>query len=529
MKKIFLSLICAAAAFACGAQSLDKAGLLEDFDFFFNAFEQTHPDPYSAFGGEEAFRSGVSALRLTLARTPDLTADALQTEINRFLIPLHDGHTYCGHSNFSFDGEIRYLPLNLRTMSDSYFVWAAGEDFAGLLGARLEAVGGLSVDELLDRVALFRTAENKYGLMAAIGGYQMNNPVLQMLLDDFNGENVQMRFTTREGNDTTVVMPLVSADVINGGMRTMPTDPRFPSRNFEYKWADRELGVMAFKCSSVVSRDCLQFMKDQGMEEYESTKQWAFGDTPLEDIPCMAERFGAMLLEMKEAGAQHLIIDLRGNGGGWTPILYAALYQLYGDDFLKADLGTVFETKVSELYLRKNNVTLDEFNSSRGTSYRIGDFIRNTDGDPVHDVTDEVRKSIIDSYICLDKDMLLAQDGAPLYRPEHVYVVTNEGTFSAAFHFTYMLWKMGATVVGVPSSQAPDTYMEVTPFTLPNTGIECSASNSIQRFLPADDPRAKVFWPDWIPSWEDYRQVNFDSRADLLYILSRLLSSSPSL
>ena len=42
-----------------------------------------------------------------------------------------------------------------------------------------------------------------------------------------------------------------------------------------------------------------------------------------------------------------------------------------------------------------------------------------------------------------------------IYTPEHIYVITNERTFSAAFHYTFYLWKMGATLVGIPSGQAP--------------------------------------------------------------------------
>ena len=49
------------------------------------------------------------------------------------------------------------------------------------------------------------------------------------------------------------------------------------------------------------------------------------------------------------------------------------------------------------------------------------------------------------------KEELRAQKGAPVYAPKQVFVVTDERTFSAAFHYAFMLWKMGATVVGVPS------------------------------------------------------------------------------
>mgnify|MGYP003311423592 FL=1 len=526
---LFVLIVCLASCHADrrsdsvsdGVQSTDA--VLEDFDFFFRSFEQTHPDPYSAFGGERCFHRDVKRLRRTLRHAEGLDADRLQLEIGRFLVPLHDGHTYCGRLNYSYDSEVRYLPLNLRTMTDGFFVWSALEESKSLLGAEVRSVGGRSLDELMDRLALYVSAENKYGLFSAVSGWKMNSSVLSLILDDFDGEKLEMGFRTRSGADTTVVLPLYSDSVINSGIfSSMPTDQRFPSGNFEYRWADRGRGIMTFKCSHIVSRDCLQYILDHGMGEYDAIKEWAFPDTHFEEIPCIADRFGSMLYEMKEAGAQHLIIDLRGNGGGWSPIVYPVLYQLYGDEYLTTDLGCHYRTRLSELYLQKNNVTLEGFNEWQGTSYRIGDLMNVEVNQTPDSVDDSLRNAVIDSYMCLNKDMLHAQNGAPLYRPEHVYVVTNEDTFSAAFHFTFMLWKMGATIVGVPSSQAPNTYMESTPFTLPNTGIECSVSNAIQLFFPADDPRSKVFRPDWTPSWEDYRRLGFDSRADLLYILEKI-------
>ena len=497
--------------------------LLEDFDYFFQAFEQTHPDPYTAFGGDRCFHKEVKKLRRSLSRVDGLDADRLQTEIGRFLVPLHDGHTYCGRMKYSKDSEVRFLPLNLRTMTDGFFVWSTLEEFKGLLGAEVLSIGGQQLDKLMDRLAEYVSSENVYGLYGAVSGWQMSSTALSLMLDDFDGKEVKMGFRTISGADTTAVLPMLADGVMKtASFSSMPTDPRFPSSNFEYKWADRERGVMTFKCSHIVSRDCLQYILDHGMGEYDAIKEWAYGDTPFDEIPTIAGRFGAMLSEMKEAGAQHLIIDLRGNGGGWSPIVYPVLYQLYGDEYLTTDLGCRYETRLSELYLQKNNVTLEGYNEWRGTSYKTGDLM-SSDVDTVPEtVSDSLRNAIIDSYMCLDKDILRAQNGEPLYRPEHVYVVTNEGTFSAAFHFTYMLWKMGATIVGVPSSQAPNTFMESTPFTLPNTGIQCSVSNAIQRFFPADDPRAKVFWPDWTPKWEDYRRLGFDSRADLLYILENI-------
>lgn len=506
-------------ATAC-AQQDSNPELMQDFDYFFEQLEAVHPDPYTSFGGEKAFHSKVKSLRKELGRIDSLDVNVLQTEIARFLVPLHDGHTYCGQLSVAPVDTLRVLPFSFRTTKDGFFMWVAIEEYSGFLGSVLSSIDGVTVNELLDKLAVHVTAENRYGLFDVVKNMQFNSAYLDFLLDDFNPQEVEIGLSMPDGADTTIAVRMLTMDEVQTtATKAVSADSRFPSGNFEYKWADKEKGVMTFKCTHVISRDCLEYMRRNGME-YESSAQWAWLDTPFEEIPTVASRFGAMLQEMKDKGAQHLIIDLRGNGGGWTPIVYTTLYQLFGDEFLSKDLGASYETRISELYLEKNNTTLEELNAANGTDYKIGDFSSlNMEVAEAGDIDDETRKSLIDSYMCLDKDMLYAQGGNPLYRPEHIYVVTDTGTFSAAFHYAFMLWKMGATVVGVPSSQAPNTFMEATPFTLPNSGINCSISNSIQKFLPDEDPRSKVFWPDWMLTYDDYRRLEFDSRAELMYIL----------
>ena len=166
----------------------------------------------------------------------------------------------------------------------------------------------------------------------------------------------------------------------------------------------------------------------------------------------MADVFAKMLREMKAANSPRLIIDLRGNGGGWTMIMYAALYELYGKRIMDTDLGMHFATKVSDGWLKKNNLTLEQLNQDRGTLLKMGDFIERPSN-----------ISSFDWFMCADMSILEAQDGEPIYTPEEIYVVTDVQTFSSAFHTAYMLWKMGAKVVGVTSGQAPNTFMEVLP------------------------------------------------------------------
>ncbi len=224
-------------------------------------------------------------------------------------------------------------------------------------------------------------------------------------------------------------------------------------------------------------------------------------DDAIAALPSFHETFAGMLVEMKNAGAPYLVIDLRNNDGGFTPIIFRTLYQLWGERYHTTPLGAQFYTMVSPLYMQKFSTTLEEFNAVRGNDYDFGDFIFSESG----------KNPQVDTSA-----------GGAIYTPDRVFVLTDPGTFSAAFHYAFYLWKMGATIVGIPSAQAPNTFMENTFFTLPYTGLEGSISNAAQVFLPADDPRAKIFWPDIMLTGDDYRRYGFDRHAELLYLMDYL-------
>lgn len=221
---------------------------------------------------------------------------------------------------------------------------------------------------------------------------------------------------------------------------------------------------------------------------------------------------------MKREKSSDLINDLRGNGGGWTPIALPTLYQLFGDKYLQTDMQTHYYRFISPLYLQKIGKTLEEFNRQTRYKYEYGDYT--FDDLPSEQVPlDTLRSQFIANCLSCVKEDLQSLEGKPLYTPKNLYVLTDEKTFSAAFHYAFFLWKMGATLVGVPSRQAPNTYMEQTPFELPHTRLKGSISNSIQIFLPEKDKRAKIFFPDRMLSYEDYKKYGFDQQSEIMFLL----------
>ena len=154
-----------------------------------------------------------------------------------------------------------------------------------------------------------------------------------------------MKFRMANGKDTLVSLPFYPNGPFWENIVWTSTDERFPHKNFEYRFVDDSKQTMVMCINSIVSADI------PNLESY-----------GLKSDVIVADVFAKMLREMKAVNCPRLIIDLRGNGGGWTMIMYAALYELYGKHFMDTDLGMHFATKVSDGWLKKNNTSLEQVN-----------------------------------------------------------------------------------------------------------------------------------------------------------------------
>ena len=108
-------------------------------------------------------------------------------------------------------------------------------------------------------------------------------------------------------------------------------------------------------------------------------------------------------------------------------------------------------------------------------------------------------------------------EGTPVWMPE-VYVVTDPGTFSAAYDLMYRLRRLGAKIVGVPPSQSANAFVDPTPFELPVTKLKGAISRTavIYPDMPEEE---RAFIPDFPMKWIDFKKYNFDVHAEILYIL----------
>lgn len=504
----------------------NKDSLIADFDYLIQLLEETHPDPYTNYGGKVFFHKDIYTLKEELIEQ-NLTTEEFAIKLNTFLSKLKDGHTYI-HTPTKEQQYSNYLPIRVRTLPNDLILSCISQKHQELLGSKILNINGSPLDSVLEKVKTLVTCENKYDAYCSLGDICSIN-FLKTIFPEIT-DSLRLLIETPAGDKQIFSLSLSDKEAIS----CLPNWDKSPKNYIGYNFIDDNKQIMLFKVRSITARENFEYTLQNNWEnayndlqdfyKYNLRKEMPT-DTlqALANVPSFSETFLGMLKEMKKQHSKALIIDLRENGGGWTPITLPTLYMLYGDKYFQKDMDIHFYRKISKLYLQKINTSLDDLNHSYESNYQLGDYTFEEENDNYDIITDSIRQLFINNFMSNIKSELIKQKGQPIYTPQQIYVVTDPYTFSAAFHYAFYLWKMGATLVGVPSSQAPNTFMEVTPFELPYTGLKGSISNTAQYFLPANDKRANVFLPDIMFNYKDYKKYQFNFDAEIMLLRDKIL------
>lgn len=515
---------------------LSQAQAIHDVNTLVSLLESTHPDPYINIGGKVAFKHAAQQLLKSIP-TSGLTVRELDDRLAPFLHRLQDGHTYMlSYADEGQDSDPG-LPIRFGVAEDGLFVSAFNvHALDGTQGWRVVGVNGVSLDELRDKwVQRNGGGENRYADLSSIAKALCYLKSVNDLLPEVSAaESIAFLLEAPDGHRETRSVPWAARARWDTGKGLAPT----------VRWdkVDRSSEIFFYQIFDHPSAAYLCVSTIMGREAYEMAYRAnaATGKRMLEDnykhrkvvipqdwnralagIPSLFDTVVRMLNEMKRRSVLDLVIDLRDNGGGWAPSVFPSLQAIYGDSLYAKPMPGDWVHVESALYLEKYGET-PESQKQKDSSFEIGRYVFDTR--EATQPAEQVRTAAVKEYLDANYSFAHELDAlgrTAVYTPRHVLVLVNPGTFSAAFQMMMYLRAMGAKVVGVPSKQSPNAFMETTEFTLPESKLRGSISNSVQIFLP-DNPGARVLQPDYPVTIGIYRQYGLDVETPLRYALDLL-------
>jgi hypothetical protein len=519
---------------------LSQAALRDDLAQLVRVLAESHPDPFSAGGGAVAFYRRADDVAAALP-AEGLDDAAFLRRLRPLVAAIGDGHT----AFFPLAGalEVSVFPRLVWDVvgDDLYVVAVAHEEDRGLLGARLAAAGDVPVDELAERLGHIRGCDNEYQLLSQLA-LALNNPtplaeVLQaeevpsrvqlgLLLPGGARSEAELTWDTEQPGamirpPSAIAVPVLNAARMGWGFLDARGEVaclrvatlRHYREAFEVARATGFAGVAEDRLANV-AREALGGHLPESAEER------------LAAVPSATELLGEMFAAMREARSSSLIVDLRECDGGnsfFAGLLGSFLYG--GEAQLRTDEGYQVK-RYSPLYFANyRNASPEDFPEAMlNGGYDFAEerawlARRRGDGSPTMADREEQRRFIAMSPTFARE--YAARDGKAVWTPR-VVVLTSAWTYSAGFDVVTMLLRNGADVVGVPSAQAGNCFIDVLRFRLEHSGLAGWISFKWSQAFPGDPERGRVLRPVRELTYAELVARDFDPHASVAVALDYL-------
>jgi hypothetical protein len=176
------------------AQSSSADSRMQDLSFVATQLPKLDPNFFSNVSRAE-YQQAVSSLQANLGT---LTDAQFYVGLAQLVAMPGDAHTYLYLNNAP---GFRTLPLHLRWLDDGVFVTSAGPEYIRALGTRLIGIGGLSTDDVLQRLGTVIPHENDQWLHYVAQTYLLQQQTLEGLGIVPEASPTQMTFQNLDGSE----------------------------------------------------------------------------------------------------------------------------------------------------------------------------------------------------------------------------------------------------------------------------------------------------------------------------------------
>jgi hypothetical protein len=524
-----------AAGTSQGQEGLMKRGLLiDDVRQLVEIIESTHPDPYTHGGGRIAFHRRLHEL---LHAIPDegMTKDDFVKLLRPFVASIGDQHTSI-YTEYSTDGSAPGgVPFVFEPIEHSLYVLVpfmpSDEKYIGSL---LISVEGVSISELMDRFSRLEGIENEYCALRQLGrGNLLFEPYLEELVPEW---------TDRNSVTIELQLPSGKKEVITRDLPVSLGELQLPESRVTLPETDDS----GFLCDFLDVPDCdeeIAYLRVDHMQGYREAREMAvavgaetLSVAEVAAVPSATEMFRSLVVDMKERNTKTLVVDMRRNGGGNYMMAPVLVYFLYGKDVLtaipkeEARSGGGHGKRYSKLYFETHpKVTLEGLNEGRSVPLVLGDI------DFARIFADAAKEAEGGSVLAENPERLKVYRRAATffseyesgtysgyYLPENVFVLMTPWTSSSGLDMALFLYRAGATLIGTPSGQAPNSWGNLLEWRLDNTGIRGEVSSSFEIVFGNDPDKGRVLPVHYPLTYEKLASYEFDRNAIFLYAMDLL-------
>lgn len=518
--------------------------LIEDTWLLARTIEDVHPEPYLETGGRIGF---YRHLHKIISAIPDegMTVGDYYFLAREVVSMLPDAHTWIGDPVLD-SGITPGLPVYCTYLDGEMVIIALYKPGdASVIGSKLIAVEGISIETLLDRIENIMNSENRvqsaYLLSSAYGFLSSRH--LSFLLPEWSNHKV-INITVKDPGGKIADLRLeVPSSYAGLQLVYNPSGYILPStEKSDFAWSfagsDSSTALLVVK-GTMDFRENFEIWSELGiagnLARAGNAYRRANGEEPpgnieevIAGIPSASDFIREMVIRMKEERVANLIVDLRGNEGGTSFFADLLLYYLFGKEELlriKSDYGMI--TRFSDYYFKYSPGSgLDELNSLTGFIHQVNDYDFSGEYIPGNGRSKHGKQEeTFEKWVAMMKGFnneYLSGAYSGYYCPGNIYVITGSETFSAGLTFAAQLKKAGALVAGTASRQAPNCFGDILVYQLPNSGLKCNISHKKFEYFPGDTVMGRMLQPDLPLTYSKFVDYGFDLNAELLLVLDHI-------
>jgi len=541
---VLLVVFCIAATSSLAQEEkiFTRPELMQDARQLASILEQSHPDPYVNGGGKIAFHRRLQNIFQAIP-AEGMTADEFRALILPFVASLRDGHTAILPAQNGAPPRPG-LTVPFKIIDESLAVFGpVRKDNVDLNGARLLAVEGVPLEELVQRQNNLRGIENVYGTLALLTGSLGTARGLKLLLPEWVESNgIRLTLLPAKGKSRDFVFqPGEEMEISPARPVSRVRLPDMSRSDVAWSFLDDKGKTALLKIDDMSGyREGCEAWIGRGMSEGPEMARAAYrkfhgeeAPEKIEDvlagIPSATDAFTDLAIAMKRSGTQSLIVDLRQNTGGNDLMANILLYFLFGREAM-ASCGQGYQiVRYSDLYFQMYaDDSLARINSGRAQPLEIGDYDFAEENAYAGKRDPTASPEAAEEYVSFAPTFYKVYGQGRyenFYRPARIVVLCSAWTYSSGFTMLAALQQFGATVVGTIPAYVGNNFTDSLLFRLMNTQLVGAVSFKKSITFPDDPDTGRSLIPDVVLTHEKWASLDLDPDAEVLLALEFLAGS----